>query len=390
MNEFKNDHLSYSRLTRFEQCPLSFKLHYIDKLESSPNMSLRFGKVIHAVLERLFRELIEQELTGMLSEERALELYSRACMAEGLLGFALFEEGVEILKDFIRREGVVDHRNILAVEKEFEIKAGPFPVCGFIDRVDNVDDETINVIDYKTNRVLFTREEVDTNLQLSLYQIVAHKLWPWAKKVKLTFHMLRHGICMETERTPEQLDAALRYIETLGRMTEETETYEPRLNTNCIYCDHQAQCPAYAEALEGKQHFICKDIRDLEAVAKEREEVSQIAKVAYARKKELEDVLKTHLKDKDELVLGGMRYAMFNTAKVVYPLMSTLEVLEQSGLTRDELLEQIATVDNKAVEKLLKEIAKPDKHKATLLKAELGAVAKKTFSPKFWAKEVKP
>ena len=75
MNEFKNEHLSYSRLTRFEQCPLSFKLHYIDKLESTPNMSLRFGKVIHAVLEQLFRELIEQELTGTLSEERALELY---------------------------------------------------------------------------------------------------------------------------------------------------------------------------------------------------------------------------------------------------------------------------------------------------------------------------
>jgi hypothetical protein len=276
------------------------------------------------------------------------------------------------------------------VEKEFEIKAGPFPVCGFIDRVDSVDDETITVIDYKTNRVLFTREEVDTNLQLSLYQIVAHKLWPWARKVKLTFHMLRHGISMETERTPEQLEAALAYMETLGRMTEETETYEPRLNTNCIYCDHQAQCPAYAEALKGKQHFICKDTADLEAVAKEREEVSQIAKVAYARKKALEGVLKTHLKERDELVLGGMRYTMFNTAKVVYPLASAFEVLEQAGLARELLLERIASVDNKALEKLLKEIAKLDKPKATLLKAELGAVAKKTFSPKFWAREVKP
>ena len=32
-------------------------------------------------------------------------------------------------------------------------------------------------------------------------------------------------------------------------MTEETEEYEPRLNNNCIYCDHRAQCPAYAKAL---------------------------------------------------------------------------------------------------------------------------------------------
>jgi putative RecB family exonuclease len=164
-------------------------------------MSLKFGRVIHAVLEQLYQNVMDQETMAPLSEKRALDLYSEVCIAEGLVGISPFEEGADILKEFVRSRGVVDHRNILAVEKEFEIKAGPFPVCGFIDRVDSVDDETINVINYKTNRVLFTREEVDTNLQLSLYQIVAHKLWLWAKKVKLTFHMLRHGICMETELT---------------------------------------------------------------------------------------------------------------------------------------------------------------------------------------------
>lgn len=35
---------------------------------------------------------------------------------------------------------------------------GPFTVLGFIDRVDRVDDETVEVIDYKTNRLLFSRE----------------------------------------------------------------------------------------------------------------------------------------------------------------------------------------------------------------------------------------
>ena len=30
MTNFTNTHLSYSRLARFEQCPLSFKLHYVD------------------------------------------------------------------------------------------------------------------------------------------------------------------------------------------------------------------------------------------------------------------------------------------------------------------------------------------------------------------------
>ena len=119
MNEFKNEHLSYSRLSRFEQCPLSFKLHYIDKLEAVPGMPLRFGKIIHAVLEQLYQEIIDCEATRPLSEERALQLYSQACQAEGLIGLGPFEEGIEILRDFVRNRGIVDHFSILAVEKEF-------------------------------------------------------------------------------------------------------------------------------------------------------------------------------------------------------------------------------------------------------------------------------
>ena len=182
MNEFKNDHLSYSRLSRFEQCPLSFKLHYIDQSKAAPNMALKFGKVIHAVLEQLYHEVMDQETVAPLSEKRALHLYSVVCIAEGLVGISPFEEGEDILKEFVRSQGVVDHRNILAVEKEFEIDVGQFKVKGFIDRVDCVDEETISIVDYKTNRMLFTREEVDTNLQLSLYQIVAERLWALGKK----------------------------------------------------------------------------------------------------------------------------------------------------------------------------------------------------------------
>jgi ATP-dependent helicase/DNAse subunit B len=74
MNEFKNEYLSYSRLNRFETCPLSFKLHYIDEYEPGSNMALRFGKIIHAVLEQLYQEVIDQEHIGPLSEKRAIEL----------------------------------------------------------------------------------------------------------------------------------------------------------------------------------------------------------------------------------------------------------------------------------------------------------------------------
>jgi len=388
--QFVNKHLSYSRLSRFEQCPLSFRIHYIDKQVAEPGDPLKFGKAIHAVLERLVREHVDTERVAPLSEDRALELFRQAWTAENMTGVELFQEGVEILRTFVLDQGELDHRDVLAIEKEFHLPVGRFMVLGFIDRVDCVDDETVEVIDYKTNRQLFTREEVEHSLQMSLYHLAALKLWPWAKKVRLTFHMLRHGLRMQTERTLEQLDTARLYVETLGEMTEKATEFPARLNANCIYCDHRQQCPAYADALKGKREIICQDTGDLEAVAREREEVARLAKVLYSRKGELEDVLKAHLQDHDELVLGGVRYAMFKTTRLDYPLEPTLRILAgATGLSRDALVERLAAIDKDALEKLLKELGRTtDRAQVRLVKTELESVAEKTHSPRFWAKEV--
>ena len=387
---FKNQHLSYSRLSRFETCPLSYRLHYIEKKQAEPGLPLRFGKTIHAVLERLIKEVVDDERTGPLSEERAIELYREAWGAERLTGMDVFAEGLAILRRFIAEQGVVDHRDVLAIEKEFRLPVGPFEVLGFIDRVDWIDDETVEVIDYKTNHQLFTRDEVDTSLQMSLYEVAVRRLWPWAKKVKLTFWMLRHGVRQETTRTEEQLADALAYVETLGRQTETAKEYPARLNTNCSYCDHRKQCPAYAEALKGKREFIVEDLADLEGVAREREEVARLAKALYARKEELEDILKAQLKERDELVLGGVRYRMFATTSLDYPLEPTLTLLaDATGLSRDEVLGKLGAIDKKALDALLKSLGKKlDKPRVSLLKAELEAHADKRMSPRLWAKEV--
>ena len=387
---FKNQHLSYSRLSRFETCPLSYRLHYIEKKQAEPGLPLRFGKTIHAVLERLIKEVVDDERTGPLSEERAIELYREAWGAERLTGMDVFAEGLAILRRFIAEQGVVDHRDVLAIEKEFRLPVGPFEVLGFIDRVDWIDDETVEVIDYKTNHQLFTRDEVDTSLQMSLYEVAVRRLWPWAKKVKLTFWMLRHGVRQQTTRTEEQLADALAYVETLGRQTETATEYPARLNTNCSYCDHRKQCPAYAEALKGKREFIVEDLADLEGVAREREEVARLAKALYARKEELEDILKAQLKERDELVLGGVRYRMFATTSLDYPLEPTLSLLaDATGLSRDEVLGKLGAIDKKALDALLKSLGKKlDNPRVSLLKAELEAHADKRMSPRLWAKEV--
>jgi RecB family exonuclease len=363
-------------------------MHYIDKRTAEPGVPLKFGKLMHAVFEVLVREHMENELTGPLSVDRAIELYREGWAEAGLTGMDVFQEGLEIIDAFVRDQGELDHRNVLAIEKEFSLSVGRFTVLGFIDRVDWVDDETVEVIDLKTNRMLFTRDEVDHSLQMSLYHLAARELWPWAKNIRLTFHMLRHRLRQTTERTEEQLEAARVYVETMGTMTEEATEFPPRLNSNCCWCDHRQDCPAYADALKGKREFICEDASDLEAVAKEREEVAHLAKILYSRKSELDGIIKTHLEDHDKLILGGVRYRMFNTTKLEYPFEATLRVLETAtGLPRDELVSRIAAVDKKAVDRLVKETSKDRAH-SRLLKAELENVASKSYSPRLWAKEI--
>ena len=385
---FVNKHLSYSRLSRFEQCPASFRLHYIDKQTAEPGVPLKFGKLLHAVLEVLVREHMVNERSGPLEEDRAIELYREGWAKAGLTGMEVFQEGLVILGDFVRDQGELDHRNVLAIEKEFRLQVGRFTVLGFMDRIDWVDDETVEVIDYKTNRMLFTREEVDHSLQMSLYELAARELWPWAKNVQLTFNMLRHSVRMRTVRTPEQLEAAQSYVETVGAMTEAATEFPARINANCIYCDHRQHCPAYAEGLKGKHEVLCEDTADLDAVARERAEVARLAKILYSRKEELDGIIKAHLQDHDELLVDGVRYKMFNTTRLDYPFEPTLRVLEgTTGLSRDELVLRVGSIDKKAVDRLVKEVSK-DRARTRLLKAELENVADKSHSPRLWAKEV--
>jgi hypothetical protein len=194
--------------------------------------------------------------------------------------------------------------------------------------------------------------------------------------------MLRHSIRLRAERTSEQLDDALQYMEAMGEAIEREETWAPRLNANCCYCSHRTDCPAMLEVVK-EQPAGSADT--LETVVEERERLALIAKAVNARKAELESILKQHLKGEDELTVNGYRYKMLNIESRTYPLQGTLELLQRmAGLDPEKTLSRIVAVDPKAVDVLLAEqVAQKSKQK--LIKAELDAIAERTYSPRFWA-----
>jgi hypothetical protein len=134
------------------------------------------------------------------------------------------------------------------------------------------------------------------------------------------------------------------------------------------------------------------DLSDLEAVAREREAVAHIAKIAYSRKAELEDVLRTHLEEQEKLELGGVRYQLLPVMTTEYATEPTLRVLaEATGLPRDTLIAKLTRIDRDALSKLVKEIGpRLPRSRLAMVRAELEARATKTVTPRFSAKQVRP
>ncbi|NLH50279.1 MAG: PD-(D/E)XK nuclease family protein [Myxococcales bacterium] len=388
---FKNEYLSYSRLSRYVECPMSFYRQYVLGEKTTPNDSLRFGSLMHETLEAFYKALAAEKYVGVMSKERALAVFEEKWASSGLTDPKLFEDGRAILRNYLAANPEFDHSTLLAVEKKFRIPVGSFEVLGYIDRIDRVDDSTIRIVDYKTNRLIFSREEVDSDLQLSVYQLAARELFPEFPNVELEFHMLRHGVRIKTSRTDEQIEDARAFIETVGRQIESATQWPANLGPNCVYCDVSSECPAFHRALLGEVDFLCRDESDIDAVAREREEVAAKAKILYARKSHLETILKARIEHEGSFDSNGVHYSVYPVKSLTYPAEETIVFLSENiGLSEGDLRSRLLAVDNKQLETVLKSIRKDmPAARFRLLQTELESLAEQSVSSRFSARKVK-
>lgn len=369
---FKNEHLSVSRLKKYEECAHAFFLGYVSKgIKVPPGVAPQFGIALHAALEALYVWVVAEEYEGPFPVAKLLEFYQAAWIEayeldekgqpkqrHALVGPALYQEGVELLRRYAKSHPTVNHMAILGVELEFNIDIGGFVVNGYIDRIDKIADDHIAIIDYKSNRALFSSYELENDLQMSIYGIVARQLYPWAKKVSFVFHMLRHDTHQGTDRTAEQLDDAAAYVVAIGKRTESDPVYAPTLNSNCGYCDHRIRCKEYQEAIAGKHPIVkATDLSKLDEVARERETVAKLAKMLYARKSELDELIKAKIAHDGETRLGDTVYRLQNSFETSYPSVDVVQrtFAKLAGVDPKTVAERVVGVNKNAVKELLEE-----------------------------------
>lgn len=385
--------VSYSKIGRFEQCPLAYRYHYIDRLKNERGTALLFGSAIHDVLERLVKYHKDNNETCMPDLDRALSLWDDTFSESSLSGSKIYQEGVDILTDWCKSYGFVNWSRVLDVEREFAMRLGTFEVIGYIDRIDKVNDTTVGVVDYKTNRRLFTRDDLDNSLQLTIYALAVKEIYPWAKTVRLKFDMLRHGVSQYTDRDERQLEAAKRYIVNIAKRISDLKSdpdsvWPATINTNCNWCDHRKNCTAYAEALTGEQIFRASD-ESYEEICKERETLGAQIKILKSRKSEIDDILKATLEKTDKIVAAGHRYKYNTSTRVSYPVKESLEVIcDALNIDAATAARKICSIDKRKMIQLIEVAFSDDEELQREMFARLDHHSKRNATPRFSSAKV--
>jgi DNA helicase-2/ATP-dependent DNA helicase PcrA len=208
------DYLSYSQIETFQTCPMHYKLRYIYKVPTPPSASQSFGISMHATLKNFYEEM----LNGKKANDKLLyELLEKNWIKDGYKDKRherdFFEKGKLYLAGFLK-QGFSPKVLPLVLEQPFTIPLGNnLKIGGRLDRVDQLSDGTIEIIDYKTGATVPTQKEVDKNLQLSFYALAATKIpiAPFGKtpdKVKLSLYYLDSQEKISTTRSLKDLEKA--------------------------------------------------------------------------------------------------------------------------------------------------------------------------------------
>ncbi|MBN1585697.1 UvrD-helicase domain-containing protein [Candidatus Uhrbacteria bacterium] len=250
--------LSYTQLAAYASCPLQYRYAHILRLPIFGKPAFSFGRTVHLTLERFMKEWSERSARGQadlfgeagretgspVSVGELLEIYGENWQdewypdAEEKEGFR--RKGREILERF-HRDIAANPPKVRDLEREFTVPIGGTVIKGKIDRIDDLADGTVGLVDYKTGSPKDrTKLDIESRRQLLLYQVAAEKALG-LKPSKLTFHYLEDGSKIEffgQEKDLVRLEDHIREI--VDRIR--AGNFAPTPGWQCQYCDFGKIC----------------------------------------------------------------------------------------------------------------------------------------------------
>lgn len=248
--------LSYSAISTYEKCPLSYRFQYVDGLEIEPTPHLSFGRSVHAALEWFHG----RENPAPPTLESLLEHLDVCWESAGYPDLDEERSYLNNAREVLTRyyySNLDDYRLPMAVEERFEIDMQDFVLSGVIDRVDCHPDGTYEILDYKTSRRLPELNRLREDLQLPIYQFACNEVWGITPS-KLTFYYLIPNRRYTTR--PFDSDALARVRERILHVAESVSggAFPATPSRLCPWCSFEDICPERIDADDTGEIFLVR------------------------------------------------------------------------------------------------------------------------------------
>src|SRR3989344_1119120 len=228
---------SFSQIQSYENCPYQYKLANIIKLPAKNSPYFTFGNTIHNTLQEFYKRIqtlnnaTQESLfsvsttkdkspkgTKVPSVKELIEIYDSKWSDDWYINKKqredYYQEGIKLLNKFYKDN---DEKWTIPIFLEcgFKLKIGDYLLSGRIDRIDKLDDGTLEIIDYKTGA---SKEQIigDDKNQLLIYQIVAETVPEYrniGKTSKLTYYYVKDGIKTDFIGKPTEIKKLREKIE---------------------------------------------------------------------------------------------------------------------------------------------------------------------------------
>jgi len=243
-----------------ETCLARYHAENILKTERPANKAADLGTTVHAALE-WYVKAVYIDKTKPASLQALLMIYRMMfCTTFDTVDpdqHEMYAEGADMLKRWFARTDF-SNREVISVETKtnFSIKTsiGDIPFNYIWDRFDRITDqeETYEVVDYKSIRRMLSPEDLRKKIQARFYGLAAQIQVPTAKRIWVRFDLLRHD-SVATVFTRDDNKATWEFAKRLAEkiISIAPEDVTESLNPECCFCVRKAACKALTSNVTG-------------------------------------------------------------------------------------------------------------------------------------------
>ena len=232
--------LSPNAVQSYSTCPMKFKLERDWKIPGEAAAAMQYGFAIHTVLRNYYDPATHAK---ELSVEDAVQAFKHE-FGKGYIDDPvqrkIYEERGEDQLRTLLMASPRGSAKVIAIEHKFSFRLGQREIKGRIDRIDQLEDGAVRVIDYKTGAPK-DRKFAEESLQLSVYAMAVAQM-NLAPRELVVMNVQDNSEAV-AGRTPKQIETAREKIEDVAQGIARGE-FGPKPGQHCRWCDYRNLCPA--------------------------------------------------------------------------------------------------------------------------------------------------